>query len=436
MAYSELYWQKEEVMPKEELRELQLKRLRWVVRHAYENVAHYRQKLKTAGVHPDDIKRLEDVAKLPFTTKNDFAENYPFGLFAVPKEEIVRLHTSSGTTGKPKVVGYTTNDLENWINLVARCLYMVGVRKRDVFQNMANYAFFTGGLGIHDGAERIGAMVIPAGVGNTERQVRCMADFGTTAIHSTPSYALHVKEIAEELGLDDKLSLRIGCFGAEPWSENTRKRLEDAFNIKAYDSYGLSEMNGPGVAFECEEQNGLHIWADHYLVEIIDPKTGEPVSDGERGELVLTSLTKEALPVLRYRTGDITFIMDEECSCGRTHPKIHRILGRSDDMIIVRGINVFPSQIEHVLMQIPEVGDHFQVVITRNGSLDEITVRVEVRDELFTGELFDLQRLQQKVQRELQKELGLRTNVELVEKGTIERSKGKAKRVLDLRKEL
>ncbi len=436
MAYSELYWQKEEVMPRKELEELQLKRLKWVVRHAYENVPFYRKRLKAAGVHPDDIKKREDIVKIPFTTKNHFAENYPFGLFAVPKEEIVRLHTSSGTTGKPKVVGYTANDLENWINLVARCLYMVGVRKHDVFQNMANYAFFTGGLGIHDGAERIGAMVIPSGVGNTERQVMCMADFGTTVVHSTPSYALHVKEVAEDLGLIDKLSLRIGCFGAEPWSKNTRKRLEDAFNIKAYDSYGLSEMNGPGVAFECEEQNGLHIWADHYFIEIIDPQTGEPLSEGEKGELVLTPLTKEALPILRYRTGDITFIMDEECSCGRTHPKIHRILGRSDDMIVVRGINVFPSQIEHVLMRIPEVGDHFQVVITRSGALDEITVRVEVREELFTGELSDLQRLQQKVQRELQKELGLRTNVELVEKGTIERSMGKAKRIFDLRGEI
>ncbi len=435
MPHNEVYWQKEEVISKKELEELQLKRLKWVVRHAYDNVPFYHKKLKEAGITPDDITRREDISKLPFTTKEHLRENYPFGLFAVPKEKLVRLHTSSGTSGKPKVVGYTARDLENWTNMVARCLYMVGVRESDIFQNMVNYAFFTGGLGFHDAAELIGAMVIPAGVGNTERQVQYMVDFGTTVVHSTPSYALHVKEVAEELGLFDKLSLRIGCFGAEPWSKNTRKRLEDSFGIKAYDSYGLSEMNGPGVAFECPEQNGLHIWADHYFIEIVDPETGEQVSEGERGELVLTPLTKEALPLLRYRTGDITFIMDDECSCGRTHPKIYRILGRADDMIVVRGINVFPSQIEHVLMQIPEVGDHFLVVITRNGSLDEITVKVEMRDEVFTGELSDLQRIQQRVQRALQRELGLRTNVELVEKGTLERSKGKAKRVLDLRKD-
>ena len=383
------------------------------------------------------MRKIEDVRKLPFTTKEDLRENYPFGLFAVPKEKIVRIHTSSGTSGKPKVVGYTASDIENWINMMARCLYMVGVRAKDILQNMVNYAFFTGGLGFHCAAERIGAVVVPAGTGNTERQIRYMIDFGTTVVHATPSYALHIKEVAEEMGIrPDEIGLRIGCFGAEPWSENTRKRLEDAFNIKAYDSYGLSEMNGPGVAFECEEQNGLHIWADHYLIEIVDPDTGETLSEGEKGELVLTPLTKEAMPLLRYRTGDITFIMDEECSCGRTHPKIHRILGRSDDMIIVRGINVFPSQIEHVLMQIPEVGDHFQVIITRDGSMDEITVRVEMRDEVFTGELSDLKRIQEKVQRELYKELNLRTNVDLVEKGTLERFMGKARRVLDLRREV
>jgi phenylacetate-CoA ligase len=431
------YWEKEEILPKSELERIQVKRLKWTVKHAYSNVPFYRRIMKEMNIHPEDIRRKEDVVKLPFTVKEHLIENYPFGMFAVPLEEVVRLHTSSGTSGKPKVVGYTANDLENWMNMMARCLYMVGVRKKDVFQNMVNYAFFTGGLGFHDAAERIGATVVPAGVGNTERQVRYMIDFGTTVIHATPSYAMHIKEVAEEMGVKpDELSLKIGCFGAEPWSENTRKRLENAFNIRAYDSYGLSEMNGPGVAFECQEQNGLHIWADHYLIEIIDPETGEQLSEGEKGELVLTPLTKEALPLLRYRTGDITFIMDEECSCGRTHPKIHRILGRSDDMIIVRGINVFPSQIEHVLMQIPEVGDHFQVIITRNGSLDEITVRVEMSESAFTGELSDLKRVQEKVQRALYKELNLRTNVELVEKGTIERSKGKARRVIDLRKEM
>ena len=431
--FNEYYWQKEEIMPKGELEELQLKRLKWVVRYIYENVPFYRKRLKENGVHPDDIKRREDIKKLPFTTKNDLIENYPFGLFAVPKEKIVRIHTSSGTTGKPKVIGYTRQDIENWVNLCARCLYMVGVRDRDVFQNIVNYAFFTGGLGFHYAAERIGAMTIPAGVGNTERQIRCMIDFGTTVIHSTPSYALHIKEVAERMDIKE-FNLRIGCFGAEPWSENTRKRLEEAFGIKAYDSYGLSEMNGPGVAFECEEQDGLHIWVDHYFVEVIDPETGEILSEGEKGELVLTTLTREAMPLLRYRTGDITYILDEDkCACGRTHPRIHRILGRVDDMIIVRGINVFPSQIEHVLMQIPEVGDNYQIVLTRRGALDEITIRVEVSDKIFTGELKDLMKLQERIRRELYKELGLRTNVELVEKGTIERSKGKAKRIVDLR---
>ncbi|RLI79733.1 phenylacetate--CoA ligase [Archaeoglobales archaeon] len=434
--YSDKYWQKEEVLPKKELEDLQLKRLKWVVRHAYDNVAFFRQRFKERGVHPDDIRKREDITKLPFTTKEDFKVNYPFGLFAVPKQKIIRIHTSSGTSGKPKVVGYTARDLENWINMVARCMYMVGVRSKDVFQNMVSYTFFTGGLGFHYAAERIGAMVVPAGTGNTERQIRYMIDFGTTVIHATPSYAMHIKEVAESLKIKpDETGLRIGCFGAEPWSNNTRKRLEDAFNIKAFDSYGLSEMNGPGVAFECEEQNGLHIWADHYFIEIVD-KNGEAVSEGEKGELVLTPLTKEALPLIRYKTGDVTFVMDDECSCGRTHPKIHRILGRADDMIVVRGINVFPSQIEHVLMQIPEVGDHFQVLITRNGSLDEITVKVEMRDEAFTGELSDFKRIQSKVQRELYKELGLRTNVELVERGTIERFVLKAKRVVDLRDEI
>ncbi len=437
MPYSDNYWSREEVMPEKELKELQMKRLKWAIRHAYENVPFYRRRLKEAKVHPDDIKSERDVEKIPFTTKEDLRENYPFGLFAVPKEKLVRIHTSSGTSGKPKVVGYTAKDLENWIEMVARCLYMVGLREKDVFQNMVSYTFFTGGLGLHYGAERIGAMVVPAGTGNTERQVRYMLDFGTTAIHCTPSYAMHIKEVAESMGIEpDQIGLKIGCFGAEPWSENTRKRLENAFGLKAFDSYGLSEMNGPGVAFECQEQEGLHIWIDHYFVEVIDPETGERLEEEEKGELVLTPLTKEALPLLRYRTGDLTKIITEKCACGRTHPRIHRVFGRTDDMIVVRGINVFPSQIEHVLMQIPEAGDHFQVVITRKGTLDEITVKVEVVDEVFTGELSDLEKLRKKIQEELRKELNLRTNVELVEKGTLERFKGKARRVLDLRSEL
>lgn len=436
MAYSDDYWQKEEVMPREEIEELQLKRLKSTVRNAYDNVPFYRQKLKESGVHPDDIKKREDVTKLPFTTKEDLRDNYPFGLFAVSPEELVRVHTSSGTSGKPKVVGYTRKDLENWVNMVARSLYMVGVRSRDVFQNMVSYALFTGGLGIHYGAELIGAMVVPSATGNTERQLQFIQDFGTTAIHATPSYALHIKEVAEKKGIrPEELGINIGCFGAEPWSDSMRKRLEDAFGLEAYDSYGLSEMNGPGVAFECREQDGLHIWADQFFIEVVDEQ-GDPVNEGERGELVLTPLTKEAMPLLRYRTGDLTYIMDSDCPCGRTHPKMHRILGRADDMIIVRGINVFPSQIEHILMQVPEAGDSYQVVITRDGTMDEMKVRVEMKDELFSGELEDFKRIQSKIQKELMKELGIRTYVDLVEKGTLERFKLKSKRVLDLRGEM
>ncbi|MFP3909513.1 MAG: phenylacetate--CoA ligase family protein [Halobacteriota archaeon] len=436
MVYSQEYWQKEEIMPREEIEELQLKRLKSTVRHAYQNIPFYRQKLKECGVHPDDIRKREDVTKLPFTTKEDLRENYPFGLFAVSPEELVRVHTSSGTSGKPKVVGYTRKDLDNWVNMVARCLYMVGVRSRDVFQNMVSYALFTGGLGIHYGAELIGAMVVPSATGNTERQIQFIRDFGTTAVHATPSYALHIKEVAEGKGIKpEELGINIGCFGAEPWSDSMRKRLEEAFNLKAYDSYGLSEMNGPGVAFECQEQDGLHIWADHYFIEIVDEQ-GEPVSEGETGELVLTPITKEAMPLLRYRTGDLTYIMDGDCPCGRTHPKMHRILGRADDMIIVRGINVFPSQIEHILMQVPEAGDSYQVVVTRDGTLDEMKVRVEMKDELFSGELEDFKHIQSKIQKELMKELGIRTYVDLVEKGTLERFKLKSKRVLDMRGEV
>ncbi len=436
MAYSDDYWQKEEVMPREEIEELQLKRLKSTVKNAYDNVPFYRQKLKECGVHPDDIKKREDITKLPFTTKEDLRDSYPFGLFAVSPEELVRVHTSSGTSGKPKVVGYTRNDLENWVNMVARSLYMVGVRSRDVFQNMVSYALFTGGLGIHYGAELIGAMVVPSATGNTERQIQFIQDFGTTAIHATPSYALHIKEVAEKKGINSgELGINIGCFGAEPWSDSMRKRLEDAFGLSAYDSYGLSEMNGPGVAFECREQDGLHIWTDHYFIEVVDEQ-GDPVNEGERGELVLTPLTKEAMPLLRYRTGDLTYIMDGDCPCGRTHPRMHRILGRADDMIIVRGINVFPSQIEHILMQVPEAGDSYQVVITRDGTLDEMKVRVEMKDELFSGELEDFKRIQSKIQKELMKELGIRTYVDLVEKGTLERFKLKSKRVLDMRGEL
>ncbi|MDG6243157.1 MAG: phenylacetate--CoA ligase [Methanolobus sp.] len=431
------YWQpKYETMKREELAQLQSKRLKKTAASVYENVAFYRDKFRQLGIGPDDIRSVEYISKLPMTRKTDLRDNYPFGLFAVPKKDVIRIHASSGTSGKPTVVGYTKNDIENWSDLMARNLTMVGLDNDDVFQNAVNYGLFTGGLGFHYGVERIGAMTVPSGTGNTCRQLEMMMDFGVTAMHCTPSYALYLAETAREMDIVDKLSLRVGCFGAEPWSSNTRKQLENALDIKAYDSYGLSELMGPGVAFECEEQDGLHIWSDHFFVEVLD-ENGEQVAEGEKGELVLTSLSKEALPIIRYRTGDITRLLESECSCGRTTPRISRLLGRADDMLIVRGINVFPSQIENVIVRIPEVTEHFQVILDRNAKmLDEITVKVELEENAFTGELKDLAAVRRHVQNELKSVLNIRTNVELAEKGTIPRTEGKSKKVIDRRNAL
>ncbi|MFZ2472380.1 MAG: phenylacetate--CoA ligase [Methanothrix sp.] len=428
------YWQpKLELMERMELEELQLQRLKSVVEKVYKNVPFYQNKFKQAGITPQDIKSLTDLAKLPTTRKQDLRDNYPFGLFAVPLEEVVRVHASSGTTGKPTVVGYTAKDIETWSDLMARDFVMVGVEKGDIFQNAVNYGFFTGGLGVHYGIERMGAMAVPSGVGNTERQLEIMMDFGVTVLHCTPSYALYLAETAKAKGVVDRLMLRIGCFGAEPWSDESRKELEDALHIKAYDSYGLSEMMGPGVAFECQEQNGLHIWEDHFLIEILD-KNEKPCAPGEPGELVVTSLTKEAMPLIRYHTGDVTYILEEKCSCGRTSRKLHRFLGRADDMLIVRGINVFPSQIEDVLVSIPEIGNYFQVVVDRKKhGLDEISIQVELKDEAFTGELTDLARIKKKTEEKLKSVLNVRSKIELVEKGSIPRTAGKSKKVVDLR---
>ncbi|HOV83010.1 MAG TPA: phenylacetate--CoA ligase [Methanothrix sp.] len=428
------YWQpKFELMEREELEELQLRRLKSVVEKVYKNVPFYQRKFREAGITPQDIQSLKDVVRLPTTRKQDLRDNYPFGLFAVSREEVVRVHASSGTTGKPTVVGYTARDIETWSDIMARDFVMVGVNKGDIFQNAVNYGFFTGGLGVHYGIERVGAMAVPSGVGNTERQLEIMMDFGVTALHCTPSYALYLAETAKARGLVDKLKLRIGCFGAEPWSEEARKELEEALHIKAYDSYGLSEMMGPGVAFECREQSGLHIWEDHFLVEILD-KNEKPCAPGEPGELVITSLTKEAMPLIRYHTGDVTYIIDEKCSCGRTSRKLHRFLGRADDMLIVRGINVFPSQIEDVLVSIPEIGSYFQVVVDRKRhGLDEISIQVELKDEAFTGELEDLARIRKKVEEKLKSVLNVRSKIELVEKGSIPRTAGKSRKVVDLR---
>jgi phenylacetate-CoA ligase len=428
------YWQPEfELMRRPELEDLQLKRLKSVVEKVYQNVPFYHHKMKEMGIAPQDIQSLKDLSRLPTTRKANLRENYPFGLFAVPREEVVRVHASSGTTGKPTVVGYTRKDIESWSDIMARDFVMVGVTKSDIFQNAVNYGFFTGGLGVHYGIERMGAMAVPSGVGNTERQLEIMQDFGVTVLHCTPSYALYLAETAKAKGVVDNLKLRIGCFGAEPWSDEARKDLEEALHIKAYDSYGLSEMCGPGVAFECQEQNGLHIWEDHFLVEILD-KEDNPCAPGEPGELVITSLAKEAMPLLRYRTGDVTYLLEDTCSCGRTSRKLHRFLGRADDMLIVRGINVFPSQIEDVLMSMPEIGDYFQVVVDRKShGLDELTIQVEMKDEAFTGELQDLARMQRKVEERLKSVLNVRSKIDLVEKGTIPRTAGKSKKIVDLR---
>ena len=424
---------KYELMAREELEELQLRRLKSVAEKVYKSVPFYHRKFQEAGVAPEDIKSLADISRLPTTRKQDLRDNYPFGLFAVPREEVVRVHASSGTTGKPTVVGYTAKDIETWSDLMARDFVMVGVEKEDIFQNAVNYGFFTGGLGVHYGIERMGAMAVPSGVGNTERQLEIMMDFGVTVLHCTPSYALYLAETAKARGVVEKLKLRIGCFGAEPWSDESRRELEEALNIKAYDSYGLSEMMGPGVAFECQEQDGLHIWEDHFLIEILD-KDEQPCAPGEPGELVITSLTKEAMPLIRYHTGDVTYIMEESCPCGRTSRKLHRFLGRADDMLIVRGINVFPSQIEDVLVSIPEIGSYFQVIVDRKKhGLDEISIQVELKDEAFTGELSDLARIQKKTEERLKSVLNVRSKIELVEKGSIPRTAGKSKKVVDRR---
>ena len=427
----QMFWDKKiETLKPADLQDLQLRRLKKTL-HQVQNVEFYRNRLNSAGLKNSAIKTLDDIQKIPFTKKQDLRDGYPFGFFAIPLKKIVRIHTTSGTTGKPTVVGYTKKDLDTWANLIARNMTMIGIGEDDVFQNMVNYGMFTGGLGFHYGAEKIGMTVIPSATGNTRRQIEMIRDFGVTTIHCTPSYAMHLSEVAEEMNVTLD-SLKTGIFGAEPWSETMRHTLEARLGVTAYDSYGLSELFGPGVAFECPERDGLHIWHDSYLIEIIDPKTGERVSDGERGELVVTPLVKEAMPLLRYRTGDVTMLMEDGCLCSRGK-KIQHITGRSDDMLVIRGINVFPSQIEHVLLKIPEVGNQFMVYIDRINHLDEMTVDVEINRNYFSGELADLAKLQKKVVKELHDVLELRTTVKLVEPGSLPRFEGKAKRVIDRR---
>ena len=432
-----MFWEREvELLPREELEALQVKRLRETVARALSS-PHYGKVLGGKGISPEDIRSLEDLRRIPFTTKEDLRRGFPYGFLAVPKDEVVRLHASSGTTGTPTVVYHTRRDLEVWADLVARCLYMVGMRKEDVFQNMMSYGLFTGGLGLHYGAERIGALVIPSGAGNSRRQITLMRQFGTTAIHIIPSYALKLLETFQEMGLDPKeMKLRMAFVGAEPHTEEVRRRIEEAYGIDAFNSYGLSEMNGPGVAFECPYKEGMHVWEDSYILEVIDPETLEPVPDGEEGELVLTTLRREAMPLLRYRTGDLAFVYPDPCPCGRTHRRISRIKGRTDDMFIIKGVNVFPMQVEQVLMAFPEVGNNYVIILEKAGPMDEMVVRIEVREELLGGGIRKLEELKERVKRALREEILVTPKVEFVEPGGLPSGEGKAVRVIDRRSEV
>ncbi len=424
-----------ECMSREEMRKLQSIRLRRVVEHVYHNSPFYRKKMQEMGVVPEDIQSVDDIVKLPFTVKQDLRDNYPFGLMAVPMSEIVRLHASSGTTGKPIVVGYTRRDLGIWAEVVARCLTAYGLTRNDSVQVSYGYGLFTGGLGAHCGVENIGGTVIPMSSGNTRKQIQLMHDFGAKGLACTPSYALYLAETIRELGIPlEEFQLRVGAFGAEPWTENMRKELEEKLNIKAYDIYGLTEICGPGVGGECEYQNGTHLWEDHFLPEIVDPVTLEPVEPGQMGELVFTTLTKEGMPMIRYRTRDLTSLNYERCACGRTAVRMSRIMGRSDDMLIIRGVNVFPSQVESVILELPEFEPHYVIVVDRVNNTDTFQIQVEVRPEYYTDEMNKLIALKQKITNRMQSVIGLQPDIKIVEPRSIERSMGKAKHVIDHRK--
>ncbi len=432
-----MIWDDEhETLPREALEALQAKRLRSTVERVYATVPFYRRKLDEAGVKPGDIRSVKDLSRFPFTLKTDLRDNYPFGLFTVPMDSIVRIHASSGTTGKMTVVGYTQRDIRTWSEVMARSLSCAGVTRGDIIHNAYGYGLFTGGLGVHYGAERIGASVIPISGGNTKRQIVIMQDFGSTVLTCTPSYALNMAEVAAEMGVDFKtLKLRVGIFGAEPWSENMRREIETKLNLTALDIYGLSEVIGPGVANEClEAKAGLHVFEDHFIPEIIDPVTEEVLPPGSSGELVFTMITKEAMPLLRYRTRDISSLNYETCVCGRTMVRMSRVSGRTDDMLIIRGVNVFPSQIESVLMNIEGVEPHYLLIVDREGSLDTLEVQVEVNEKLFSDEIKKLEVLSQKISKEIKDYTGVSTRVKLVEPKSIPRSEGKAKRVIDKRK--
>ena len=431
------YWDEEiETLPRVGLESIQLRRLQHLVARVYKTVAPYRRKMEAAGVKPEDIKSLGDLAKLPFTVKDDLRDNYPFGLFTVPLEDVVRVHASSGTTGKPTVVGYTAKDIETWANVMARALCCAGATKGDMIHNAYGYGLFTGGLGAHYGIEKLGATAIPASGGNSKRQITIMRDFGSTVLLSTPSYALNLADAMDAMKIDPKsLSLRVGIFGAEPWSESMREEVERKLNLKATDIYGLSEVMGPGVAQECLlTDRGMHICEDHFLPEIIDPESGAVLPPGELGELVFTTLTKEAFPIIRYRTKDISRLIYEPCECGRTLVRMEKVTGRTDDMLIIRGVNVFPSQVEHVLVGVEGVEPHYIIVVEREGNLDTMQVQVEVSEGLFSDEIRVLENLSNHIQREIKDLLGVTCKVKLVEPRTIARSEGKAQRVIDKRK--
>jgi len=423
-----------EAMDRSKLAEIQLERLKETVKRCEEMVPFYRMKMRELELDWKDIKSLDDVVKLPFTTKDDLRENYPFGMFAVPTRDIVRIHASSGTTGQPTVVGYTSHDIEAWSELMARSLVAGMADPSDIIQVAYGYGLFTGGLGFHYGVEKLGGSVIPISGGNTKRQIRMMVDLGTTVLCCTPSYALFMAETASEMGIDFKqLKLKSGIFGAEPWSDRMRDKIERLLNLSAFDIYGLSEVMGPGVSIECEQKNGLHIFEDAFLAETIDPKTGEKLPLGEQGELVFTSLNKQGMPLIRYRTRDITSLHDEPCACGRTHMRMKRVRGRTDDMLIIRGVNIFPSQIETVLMQIEGISPHYQIIIDREGGMDVMEIQVEVSEEMFSDRIRGLEQWQELIQGEIESYLGIGVKVALVELRSIARSEGKAVRVIDNR---
>ncbi len=432
-----MYWEKEvEKIGQASLKKLQLAALKKTVNKAQKS-PYYEKLFKDNKLNAKIVKSVSDIQKFPFTTKDDLREHWPYGFVAVPKEKLVRMHSSSGTTGRATVVFHTLRDIAVWTNLLARCMYMAGMRQSDVFQNMMTYGLFTGGLGFHYGAEKIGALIIPAGAGNSKRQIQLMRDFETTVVHVIPSYALHLSTVFTELKVDPRrdTKVKIAFLGAEPHTEKMRKKIEEIYGYKAFNSYGLSEMNGPGVAFECPEQNGMHIWEDSFLVEIVNPKTLQPVADGEEGELVLTSLQREGMPLIRYRTKDLTRIIPGRCPCGRTHRRIERIKGRTDDMLILKGVNIYPMQVEKKLMEIEGVGTNFLIILEREGFNDDMLIKVEVDKKYFSGDMKQLEGLRRKIVEELKSEILITPKVNLVEPDSIPKGEGKAIRVIDNRKD-